>query len=218
MDWQDLKEKYRGVDFAKFLMEQYLLCGTYEKVAQKYGVRPGNVSALIQFHAKKLEKLYPKKYKEFRALATRSSRDSRKKPIEELTWGEIKEKYKGVERALFVINEAVRVGGVKKVGEKYNLTDGGLGKLIWQHKAELKEKYPKEYEIYKKQARHTNSNRFNINIFEMLDKEISEFKFIDFVVRYDTDELSVIQLIEMAKEKGVRVYRLNDDGEKKFVV
>ncbi len=218
MDWQDLKEKYQGLDFAKFLMDQYLKYGTYGKVAQKYGVKHYNVSTVIQFHAKKLEEFYPRKYKEFRALATRSSRNSRKKTIEELTWEEIKEKYKGVERALFVINEAVRVGGVKKVGEKYNLTDGGLGKLIWKHKAELKEKYPKEYEVYKKQARHTKSNRFNINIFEMLDKEISEFKFIDFVVKYDTDELSIIQLIEMAKEKGVRVYRLNDDGEKKFVV
>ena len=218
MDWQDLKEKYQGLDFAKFLMDQYLKYGTYGKVAQKYGVRHGKVSAIIQFHAKKLEEFYPKQFKEFRELATRSRNNSRKKPIEELTWGEIKEKYKGVERALFVINEAVRLGGVKKVGDKYNLTDGGLGKLIWQHKAELKEKYPKEYEVYKKQARHTNSNRFNINIFEMLDKEISEFKFIDFVVRYDTDELSVIQLIEMAKEKGVRVYRLNDDGKKKFIV
>ncbi|WP_346962007.1 hypothetical protein [Clostridium sp.] len=150
MDWQDLKEKYHGIEMAKFLMEQYLKCGTYAKVGEKYGVKDINVSGVIRFHAKKLEKLYPKKYKEFRALATRSRNNSRRKPIvKELTWEEIKNEYKGVERALFVANEAVRLGGMKKVGEKYKLTDGGLCKLIWLHKAELKEKYPQEYETYK---------------------------------------------------------------------
>lgn len=223
MDWQDLREKYQGVEFAKFLMDQYLKYGTYGKVAEKYGVKDVNVSGVIRFHSKKLEKLYPKKYKEFRILVTRSRNNSRKKSIgKEFNWEEVKDEYKGVERALFVINEAVRLGGMKKVGEKYNLSDGGLGKLIWMHKAELKEMYPQEYEVYKKQAGYLRSRRgsisFNISVFEMLDKEVSEFKFIDFITRYNTEELSTLQLITMAKEKGIRVYELTNDGERKFIV
>ncbi|WP_346962008.1 hypothetical protein [Clostridium sp.] len=62
------------------------------------------------------------------------------------------------------------------------------------------------------------STRFNVNVFEMLDKEVSEFNFSDFITRYDTDELSSMQLIQMAKEKGVRVYELKDDGKRKFII
>ncbi|WP_346961604.1 hypothetical protein [Clostridium sp.] len=227
--WKELRKKYKKIELAKFLAEEYIKYGTYEAIAKKYGTEHANVSSAINYHAEKLKAAYPKIYKEFKEH-TYMARGRNTKKIRHLgteKWKEVKEKYKDIERVRFVMREVVEEGSLGAFGEKYGVSPSTLCKMISYYKDELNRDYPEElarykayagYMMKKKPGREPAENRFSSKVFENLSKEISDLKFLDFVDKYNTGELSSIQLIEMAKEKGVRVYELTNDGRKKFIV
>ncbi|GAA0774498.1 hypothetical protein GCM10008908_24430 [Clostridium subterminale] len=227
--WKELKKKYKKIELAKFLAEEYIEYGTYEAIARKYGTEHANVSSAINYHAEKLKVAYPQTYKEFKEHAY-MARGRNTKKIRHLggeKWKEIKDKYKGIERVRFVMREVVEEGSLGAFGEKYGVSTSTLCKMISYYRDELNTDYPEELARYKAYAGYATKknpyhkplgNKFSSKVFENLSKEILDSEFLDFVDNYYTGELSSIQLIEMAKEKGIRVYELNNDGKKKFIV
>lgn len=227
--WKELKKKYKKIELAKFLAEEYIKYGTYAAIAKKYGTEHANVSSAINYHAEKLKVAYPDTYKEFKEH-TYMARGRNSKKVRCLggeKWKEIKRKYEGIERVRFVMKEVVEEGSLGAFGQKYEVSPSTLCKMISYYKDELDRDYPEElarykayagYMMKKKPEREPLESRFSSKVFEELNKEVSDLQFLYFVDKYNTGELSSIQLIEMAKEKGVRVYELTNDGKRKFIV
>jgi hypothetical protein len=226
--WKELKQKYKKIELAKFLAEEYIKYGTYQAVAKKYGTEHSNVSSAINYHAEKLKDTYPDTYKEFKenAYMARGRNSKKVRHMGGKGWKEIKKKYEGIERVRFVMKEAVEIGSLGAVGEKYGVSASNLCKMISYYKDELDRDYPEELARYKayagymmqrKPAYEPPESRFSSKVFEGLNKEILDLKFLDFVDKYNTGELSTIQLIKMASNKGIKVYELTNDGNKRFI-
>jgi len=231
MDWQELKREYRGIDRAILIMQLYMKLGSYKAVADKYKIDRFAVASTVSKYKKELEKEYPKLYKDFRELTKNNygKERGRRVSIDHGDWKAVKSKYKGVNLARFVMKEAIELGGIKGVEVKYNVTANNFAKIINRYREEISYKYPNEMKLYiekagkrgpKKGSENKDKTRkeFKPQYLEILEVEVSEDEFLNYITKFNTGELSSIQLIKMAKEKGISVYELNNDGKKKFVV
>ncbi len=231
MTWEEVKKKYRGIDRSIFIIQQYMKLGSYKAVADKYKADRFIVASSVSRYKKELEKQYPKLYKEFRELTKNNygKERGRRVSIDHGDWKEVKKKYKGVELSRFVMNEACELGGLKSLEIKYNVLTNSFSKIIHKYREEMEYKYPSEVERYMKTVgkpgpRKGSENKdntrkmFKAKYLEILEPEVSEFKFLDYITKFNTGELSSMQLMQIAKEKGIRVYELKDDGKKKFIV
>jgi len=199
----------------------------YKKVADKYGTDRGRITASVNTQKEELQEKYPELYAAYRkkSISNKGKTGKRLSTKERAEWAEVKKKYQGVERAKFVIEESIRLGGLKALEEKYSLAANNFSKMICEYKKELERKYPKEFRLYQntgsaKKGRKIKSlgKKFRLEVLDLLDKEVSEYDFRDFLINYNVGERSTLQLIQIAKEKGIRVYELKDDGRKKFIV
>lgn len=227
MTWEEVKKQYKGVDRAVLVIKEYMKLDSYQKIADKYGTDRGRITASVNTQKEELEEKYPELYAAYRkkSISNKGKTGKRLSTKERAEWAEVKKKYQGVERAKFVIEESIRLGGLKALEVKYSLAANNFSKMICEYKKELEEKYPKEFRLYQntgsaKKGRKIKSlgKKFRLEVLDLLDKEVSEYDFRDFLINYNVGERSTLQLIQMAKEKGVRVYELTNDGKKKFIV
>lgn len=233
MAWSDLKRKYVGLELAKMLMEEYLKLGSHDKIARKYDINRETITSYFHRNKDEIEKRYPQLYEDYKTLTllTRGGSVKRgnftKKNKEAIKrWEDLKAKYKGFDRALFVIQEIDRLGGRKAFLEQYKVDSANISKLVTLNKKELEKRNPNELAKYKayckenlgrKSSGAPKCNIFRSNIFKELEDEVSEEKFLDFILNYNTGELSTEQLIKMANAKGVKVYELLNDGSKRII-
>lgn len=229
MTWDEVKKQYKGVERAVFIIQEYMKLDSYKKIADKFGTDRARITASVNTQKEELEEKYPELYVEYRkkSVGNKGKTGKRLSTKERAEWAEVKKKYQGVERAKFVIEESIRLGGLKALEVKYSLAANNFSKIICEYKKELEEKYPKEFRLYQntgtaKKGRKVKvehlGKKFKPEIWKLLDKEVSEYKFRDFILNYNVGERSTIQLITMAKENGIRVYSLTDDGKRKFIV
>lgn len=227
MTWEEVKKQYKGVDRAVLVIKEYMKLDSYKKIADKYGTDRGRITASVNTQKEELQEKYPELYAAYRkkSISNKGKTGKRLSTKERAEWAEVKKKYQGVERAKFVIEESIRLGGLKALEEKYSLAANNFSKMICEYKKELERKYPKEFRLYQntgsaKKGRKIKSlgKKFRLEVLDLLDKEVSEYDFRDFLINYNVGERSTLQLIQMAKEKGVRVYELTNDGKKKFIV
>lgn len=231
MNWETLKKEYVGIDRAVFIMQEYMKLGSYKAVADKHKTDRFVVASSVSKYKKELEKQYPKLYKEFRELTKNNygKERGRRVAIDHGDWKEVKKKHKGIDLARFVMQEACELGGLKSLEIKYNVLTNSFSKIIHKYREEMEYKYPSEVERYVKTAgkrgpRKGSENKdktkkeFKPEYLEILESEILDSKFLNYITKFNTGELSGIQLITMAKEKGVKVYELTDDGKRKFIV
>lgn len=227
MTWEEVKKQYKGIDRAVLVIKEYMKLDSYKKIADKYGTDRGRITASVNTQKEELQEKYPELYAAYRkkSISNKGKTGKRLSTKERAEWAEVKKKYQGVERAKFVIEESIRLGGLKALEEKYSLAANNFSKMICEYKKELEEKYPKEFRLYQntgsaKKGRKIKSlgKKFRLEVLDLLDKEVSEYDFRDFLINYNVGERSTLQLIQIAKEKGIRVYELKDDGRKKFIV
>ncbi|WP_346905925.1 hypothetical protein [Clostridium sp.] len=77
-----------------------------------------------------------------------------------MDWEEVKKQYKGVDRALLLVNDYMELGNYKKIGEKYNTTWEKVCATVNSNKKTLEEFYP---EIYKRYTKISFSNKGKVD-------------------------------------------------------
>jgi hypothetical protein len=234
VNWEDVKEQYKGVERAVLIINDYLELGNYERVGKKYNTTQHIVRASVCTQKDNLLEQYPELYKKYIRISVNSKgkvdgKINRKNYITKDSagrkeWEKIKKEYIGVERALFIIRESLKEGQVKAVADRYNMPTGSLIKIITMNKDTLLENYYEEYMQYKEQCRKRQGERgvrlkrFNKDVFKELNKEIYSEDFLNFIIDYNVGERSTIDIMKIAKKQGIRVFDYTVEGNKKFVV
>lgn len=244
MNWEDVKKKYKGVELAKFLMEEYIELGNYDNVGMKYKIAPYNISTLIRYHRVKLQELYPEIYSEYKQSTRLARQGKTKETIAENgkdEWNAIKSKYIGVELSEFLMIEYISLGCYKELEEKYKVSKTCIKAAIKANLEDVKKDKPYIYELYKDKVKYNKENGakfaknrpkkyktygseceelkpFTPKMFETLPAEMEYNKeFLKLMLGYNTGDRTGDDLVEIAAKYGTRVYNLIK-SKKVFIV
>lgn len=228
MTWDDVKKQYKGIDRALFVIKEYIELGSYSKIAEKYGTDRSRIGAAVSTQKKFLEKQYPELYSEYRKISISNKGKTDRRGYSGLRedWNNVKKQYNGIDRVRFVMKECIEVGGLSNLEKKYGVPQNNFCKMICRYKSQLEKEYPQELENYKNYGTKRRGTKIKINhigkkfkpeVFDMLDKEVTEYKFLDFIRDYNTGDLSTMELIKMANDRGIKIYEIKDDGSKRII-
>lgn len=235
MNWEDVKKKYKGVELAKFLMEEYIELGNYDNVGMKYKIAPYNISTLIRYHRVKLQELYPEIYSEYKQSTHLARQGKTKETIAENgkdEWNAIKSKYIGVELSEFLMIEYISVGCYKELEEKYKVSKTCIKAAIKANLEDVKKDKPYIYELYKDKVKYNKENgakfaknrpkkyntygiycdglkSFEPKMFKTLPAQMNYDKeFLNLMLQYNTGNRTGDDLVNIAKKYGTKVYRV----------
>lgn len=158
-----------------------------------------------------------------------------------MSWSDLKRKYNGVELSEFMIIEYIAVGSYQEVGKKYNVSKDFISTSIKANLQHVKEEKPYLYELYKYKTEYNRKNgaklakkrpkKYNTygseceelkpltsKVLQTLPAQMVYKEFLDLMLRYNTGDRTGDDLVKMAAKYGTRVYRLRNNGSKKFIV
>ncbi|ARC85655.1 hypothetical protein U732_1108 [Clostridium argentinense CDC 2741] len=139
-----------------------------------------------------------------------------------MSYKELKKAYSKEQLAVFFLKEYLKYGTLVKIGNKYNVSHMTLYKIIndnleyiEKNHINLHKKYISKIEKNKrigKGRKSYSSSSSNKRLFKLLSKEMEtlpkEIRYKDFLewcINHSTENLTGIQLIELAKINGVKV-------------
>jgi len=232
MIWEEFKKSYSTFEKAIIIVQDYMELGGYIEVANKYGPDRYKVAAIVNGNKERLQEEYPILYNEFKSITNKNfaKKGDKRVKMQKEDWKIVKNKYKGIDLARFVMKEAVELGGIKGLEIKYNVTANNFAKIINRYREAISYKYPNEMKLYiekvgKRGPKKGSSNKekndskkkFRPKVLDILGKEILDLKFLDYVLKFNTEELTGEKLIRIANERGIKVYELTNDGNKRFI-
>lgn len=139
-----------------------------------------------------------------------------------MTYAELKKTYSKEQLALFFLKEYLKCGTLVEMGNKYNISHMTLYKAINNNLDYIKINHPKLYKEYicqieknkkiGKGRKSHSSNSCNKRLLKLITKEMEtlpkEIRYKDFLewcVSRSTENLTGIQLVEIAKINGIKV-------------
>lgn len=138
-----------------------------------------------------------------------------------MSYKELKKAYSKEQLAVFFLKEYLKYGTLVKMGNKYHVSHMTLYKIINDNLEYIEKNHPNLYKKYISKieknkrlgkGRKPSSSKCSKRISELIAREIKalpkEIRYKDFLnwcVNYNTEDLTGMQLIELAEINGVKV-------------